>query len=86
MLSLLDIGQLLGYRSDGSTLTPTWDTVVSPGLQVAAAIGQASNLFLLGLDLRYARDLQAAENNGHLPRALQVGVFAAYYVPFFDVN
>jgi hypothetical protein len=87
MLTAIDLGQLLGYQPNADIPGPTWDTVVTPGAQVAATLGTPSNAFLVGLDLRYARNpLAVSTPDAVIPRELLLNVFVAYYVPFFDFN
>jgi hypothetical protein len=87
MLTAIDLGQLLGYRPDADIPGPTWDTVVTPGAQLAATVGTPSNAFLVGVDLRYARNpLAVSTPDAVIPRELLLNLFVAYYVPFFDFN
>jgi hypothetical protein len=85
---LADVAQYASYQSDGTTADPRWDSAVALGAQLGIVLGSIADPFVIGLDARYAPTLFSTAKSSE-PAAggtLRLGVFASYYVPFFDLN
>ncbi|MEY2930904.1 MAG: hypothetical protein RL033_1653, partial [Pseudomonadota bacterium] len=85
---LADVAQYASYQSDGTTADPRWDSAVALGAQLGIVLGSIADPFVIGLDARYAPTLFSTAKSSE-PAAggtLRLGLFASYYVPFFDLN
>ncbi|QSQ16324.1 hypothetical protein [Myxococcus landrumensis] len=85
--SLLDLGQYVSYERSGDVTTPDWRTAFMIGGQAGILLGSSDNLFLVGVEGRYAPALFPEDReNGTRGGAVRFGLFAGYYVPLFDLN
>ncbi len=100
MISAFELGQLIPSSAETSmddemmtddTMTIRdelrWQDFVSLGVQAGVIIGRPTLPFVVGLEARWAptlfeRDVAGATEAG----VFRFGVFASYYVPFFDFN
>ena len=89
-VSLLDIGQYAAFTPEDDVSKPSLATAISLGIQAGYLLGTPSSNLGVGLEARYAPalfpkemgDLKGQDDVG----AFRVGLYAAYYVPFFDLN
>lgn len=82
-----DLGQFIAIAQDGTVSEARWDSFLMAGLQYGVIIGTPSNNFMIGVDARWSPTVftksgDATDGGG----ALRAGLFASYYVPFFDLN
>ncbi len=83
-IAIADLTQYLAYDTENTLKEyPPPYAVLSPGVQIAMTFGPSpDDLFCFGLDARYLPPNLLEANKG----AFRLGLFLAYYVPFFDFN
>lgn len=80
---VVDLGQFVAATSSGKRNETRWDSGFGFIGQIGWVIGSAENPFVLGGEVRYAPTMFT---DGDAGGAVRIGVFAQYYVPFFDFN
>jgi hypothetical protein len=87
-LSVIDLGQFVALDKDTTVSKPRWDSFVMVGIQAGFIIGTPSNPFVIGFDGRWSPTLFSPDTTSSekVGGALRAGLFASYYVPFFDFN
>ena len=83
-IAIADLTQYLAYDTENTLEEyPPPYAALSPGVQIAMTFGPSpDDLFCFGLDARYLPPNLLEANKG----AFRLGLFLAYYVPFFDFN
>jgi hypothetical protein len=83
-----DVAQYAAFDKDGETTDVRWDTAVALGVQLGIILGSIADPLVIGVDGRYAPTLfsEAASSDPASGGAFRLGLFASYYVPFFDFN
>ncbi|MCP4136890.1 MAG: hypothetical protein GY754_38320, partial [bacterium] len=88
-LFFFDLAQYANYHPTEGINQPAWNTAFTVGFQIGLIIGKPRYLFNIGLDVRYSpaiffsKDSNTSSTN---PGGLRAGIYAQYYVSFFDFN